>query len=124
MDQTDQLLNILVELVEKKLSSQEQTIKNLKDELSSCKSEINEMRKLLTSTQPILENKIVIETPQTPHDLMNINLTTLPSYKYIGAFKEVKRPTNLNELYMVILQSQHLLYELQAQTDNILRRNN
>jgi len=50
------------------------------------------------------------------------DLTKLPAYKYAAAFKEIRRPINLNELYMMVLQSQHNINELQTNTDNILRR--
>ena len=104
----EEQLNEFITNVLKKLSSQQNEISELKAQLS-----------LLSEQLKLVETKSLSGASQSSE---SEDLTKLTAYKYAAAFKEVKRPTTLNELYMMVLQSQHNIYELQMNTDNILRR--
>jgi hypothetical protein len=51
------------------------------------------------------------------------DLTQLPAFTKSEIFKEIRRPVDLNELYMMVLQSTRTINELQMNVDNICRRN-
>jgi hypothetical protein len=75
-----------------------------------------------TASAPLPIPLVATESSGTAASATANDLTKLPAYKYAAAFKEIRRPINLNELYMMVLQSQHNINELQTNTDNILRR--
>jgi hypothetical protein len=99
---TEKLFDEMLSLILRQLEEQNETIKKLEQKIND------------------LENK---STPDSITDLNLIDLSRLPAYRHAAIFKEIKRPSNLNELYMVLLQNQHTLYELQSHVDNLSRKN-
>lgn len=89
----------------------------IQDQLNKLQDQINELSKRSDSNpQKIINNNYT--------GVVNLNdLTQLPAYNKSELFKEIRRPTNLNELYMMVLQSQRTINELQMNVDNICRRN-
>jgi seryl-tRNA synthetase len=99
-----------------------ETLHNFKEDFVSFKNKIS--KEINDKADDKANNEIKETNDKTSNETSaNPSLVDLPSYKYTQSFKEIKRPVDLNELYMMVLQSQHLLYELQTHTDNILRRN-
>ena len=95
----------------------------LKNEQQDVVFELPDLRNELNSLQ-IQLNEIklkIVEQKNIPSD--SENLTQLPAYLKSDMFKEIRRPVNLNELYMMVLQSQRTINELQMNVDNICRRN-
>lgn len=82
-------------------------------EFNKLQNQINELSKKIDSfPQKTIHN-----------DNYTNELTQLPAYNKTELFKEIRRPVNLNELYMMVLQSQRTINELQMNMDNIRRRN-
>ena len=134
MQTTEQLFDSLLESVEKKIADQDDNIKALLDankslldankSLQDINKILQDANKSLISCKDSSDSLPLSDNQPTEVNLpTNIDLTTLPAYKYAKSFQEIKRPTNMNELYMTCLQTQHLLYELQTHVDNISRRN-
>ena len=89
-------------------------------DLEPIKSELNKLQDQLNKLQPI-EQKNVTNQPDPTNN--SADLTHLPAYNKSEMFKEIRRPVNLNELYMMVLQSTRTINELQMNVDNITRRN-
>ena len=127
MTEIDNLFNTLLTNISKKLDSQTNEINQLKSQISELTNlntyNINEIKQLKLQLSDFKTQPSQSDFKNQPNQSNQSDLTTLPAYKYANVFKEVRRPVNLNELYMMVLQSQHTVYELQTQTDNILRRN-
>ena len=89
-------------------------------DLEPIKSELNKLQDQLNKIQTI-EQKNVTSQPDSTNN--PTDLTQLPAYNKSEMFKEIRRPVNLNELYMMVLQSTRTINELQMNVDNITRRN-
>ena len=133
MSDVEEQLNEFVVKVCDRLKSQQTEINELKPLVNSLTEQVKALQlktELLATTAPtVVPNVVPTATPSNPVITQPIlqyieteDLTKLPAYKYASAFKEIKRPTTINDLYMMVLQSQRTIYELQMNTDNILRR--
>ena len=145
----EQLFDSLVEKIHNKLIANDNAIQLLKNDLVQCQTQISqfsetlnksiddnkkEIQRLFDQMQPNLQaipevkNTPVPEQSPVPVDTsaseisLGVDLTKLVAYRQAAMFGEIKRPTNINELYMMVIQSQHLLYDLKMHTDNISRR--
>lgn len=102
MSENEQLLDKLAEAMQKKILEYDTALKKINDRIKELES------RPAVPTEPGKNSE---------------TFTNLPAYKYAAAFKEIKRPADMNDLYMVVLQMQHHMYELQTHIDNISRRN-
>ncbi len=151
MSDLDNLLEELVKNVSLKLDEQQKEIVQLRSEMNELKSHNhNDFSVILGDISQKVDNanhsltiainslqKQINEIDRKKIDDINIqkkednnvqkkddinDLTKLPAYAKTELFKEIRRPVNLNELYMVVLQSQRTINELQTAVDSILRR--
>lgn len=100
---TEKLFDEMLSLILRQMEEQTEIIKKLEQKITD------------------LENKSS-NNISSSCDINSLDLSRLPAYRHAAIFKEIKRPSNLNELYMVILQNQHTLYELQSHVDNLSRK--
>jgi len=137
--------NLFIELVKNisvKIEEQQKELLSLKDELllfknntidklsnENNKTELEDFKnKLLIDVKKIVEHEL---SKYNEHKISNNsvtelqydNLLNLPAYTKTDMFKEIKRPKNINELYMMVIQSQRTINELQTAVDNMSRRN-
>jgi hypothetical protein len=153
----EQQFDLLLEKIYNKLVSNDNSIQQLRTELSECQNKLQNIDAQLAKhvsqnidaqlAKHVSQNidaqlaKHVsqnIDAQLAKHVSQNIDekkenqtsceqppsdFTKLTAYRQAAMFAEVKRPTNINELYMMVIQSQHLLYEMRLQIDNISRRN-
>lgn len=143
MSDLDNLLEELVKNVSLKLDEQQKEIVQLRSEMNDLKSHkqhdfstvLGDISQKVDSTNHNLTiainslQKQINEIDHKKTDNIQVkkkddinDLTKLPAYAKTELFKEVRRPVNLNELYMVVLQSQRTINELQTAVDSILRR--
>ncbi len=130
----DNLFAELVKNVGQKIEQQQNEITAIK--LLQEKKEVNQ--NLSTDLKNYIDQKLSEELNKIKHGLVgqqqsenveqkqNVNnddLTLLPAYTSTELFKEVRRPKNINELYMMVIQLQRTVTELQTAVDNISRRN-
>jgi hypothetical protein len=93
-------------------------------DLEPIKSELNKLQDQLNKIQTIEQKNVTSQPNSTVCTTNNpTDLTQLPAYNKSEMFKEIRRPVNLNELYMMVLQSTRTINELQMNVDNITRRN-
>ena len=127
MANIDNLFDELVSVISKKITSQQSNIDKLISEINELKTQMTSLEaknnEIITApisseiiTAPISSESL---TPKT----LNESLKLLPSYAKTELFREIRRPVDLNELYMMVLQSQRTINELQMQVDNISSRN-
>jgi hypothetical protein len=113
---SEELFDKLVEDLVKRLLDQDAVIKNLRQEIEMVKAKIEDKSDTVSE---ISLSPVPVNIPAAAFT----DFTQLPAYTNARIFKELKRPKNLNDLYMLVLQSQHQLNQLQIHVDNILRRN-
>lgn len=96
-------------------------LSEIKQQMELIKNQILELKNNEVCTTGIKDNDRCSHLTETLkyHD----DLTQLPAFAKTEIFKEIRRPVNLNELYMVVLQSARTINELQMNVDNICRRN-
>lgn len=105
---------------------QAEQLKILRNELNSVNTKLNTLNNYVS---PLIfktvGDPIVTESKQknVEQNVEQDDLTKLPAYAKTELFKEIRRPTNINELYMMVLQSQRTINELQTAVDSINRRN-
>ncbi len=115
IDEFDRVIDELIRNIANKLNEQQNEIDKLKIELNEIKTHKAELKLI----GQVAEQK----NEQVAEQNTQIDLTQLPAYAKTDIFKEIRRPININELYMMVLQSQRTINELQMNIDNICRRN-
>jgi len=105
------------------LEAPNQKISDLQQQFDLLKNQIQELKNTPDSVdhQTSIKNNDICSHPAEV--LKYHDLTQLPAFTKSEIFKEIRRPVDLNELYMMVLQSTRTINELQMNVDNICRRN-